>query len=91
MMMLVHEVFATILLYTCFCRAVKMDVSTALAIRLAFWGLGMAATVSIFAPIVWGWTPDSVSLALLISITTLQTVTSTYWRNEIPPQFKVAK
>lgn len=87
-MLAIHEGLALALLYTCFCRAIKTDENTAGPVLFAFWLLGVAATVAIFAPLAWDWRPDVVSLSLLGSILVLQIVTALYWRDGIPPQFQ---
>jgi len=55
------------LAYTGFCRLVRTDVSTVLCIRVAFWLLTVAASVSSAAVLVWGYQPGWPSAALATS------------------------
>jgi hypothetical protein len=88
MITVIHEILSLLLLYTCFCRAVRMCTKTDRSVRLAFWTMSMSAVLCAFAPISFNWQPDFVSLALLISTVTVQMVTSSYWRQGVPEQFK---
>lgn len=86
MMLIAHEFLAFWLLYTGFCRAVKMGPQTELAIRMAFWALDIAAAIAVFAP-ARGWEPDYVSVILLLAINVVQTTTAMFWRQKAPEQF----
>jgi len=87
-MLIIHEAFAVLLLYTCFCRAVKMNSGTRRTVRLAFYALSLSALLCVFAPLTFKWRPDFVSLALLVAVVIVQMVTSSYWRDGIPQHFK---
>lgn len=86
--LLVHELLAMALLWSCFCRAAMLSSSARLDIRLAFWMLGTTAVWVLFYPLIWPWQPDAVSLALLLSIVVVQFVTSFHWKGGVPRAFK---
>ena len=86
-MLILHEVLSMVLFYTCFCRAVKTNKTVRRDVLAAFWFLGIVASLSMFAPLSFGWRPDLVSLALLAAIVFVQLVTSTHWRHAIPHGF----
>lgn len=88
MMMLAHEVLSWALLWTCFCRAVRMHSGTRRDVRLAFWSLSLASVASICAP-VRGWQPDGVTLCLLLGIVAVQLTTALYWQRTVPESFGV--
>ena len=85
---IVHELLALLLGWSCFCRATRMSGrSTRRDVRLAFWALAIAAVVAMFAPAIWDWRPEPVSLVLLIGITVVQSVTSRHWVAGVPHGF----
>lgn len=86
-MILIHEFLAAVLLYSCFCRAVRMSKRTHQAIRLAFWAESIAAVIAFFAPFT-GWQPDSVTMALLLGGTSVQLVTALFWIDGVPVHFQ---
>jgi hypothetical protein len=84
-----HALLSWLLFWSCFCRATLMSGrSTRRDVRLAFFALSIAAVVSLFAPLVWDWRPDQVSLSLLIGITVVQYITSRHWRGNVPEVFR---
>ncbi len=84
----IHEVLSVLLLYSCFCRSVKMSqATTEREIRLAFWALSIVAVISVFGPI-RGWRPDFMHIILLIAFTTVQFSTAKFWRYSIPAAFR---
>jgi hypothetical protein len=85
--LVVHEVLAGLLFWSCFCRAVKMSKRTHNAVRLAFWAESIAAVVVVFAPL-RGWQPDAITNILLIGVTTVQLVTAYYWQHGVPAPFQ---
>lgn len=86
---LLHVIMSSLLLYSQFCRAVKMDGScTHLSVILAFYFLTAASIFSLFAPVVVpGWRPSLEMLLLLASTTVVQLVTSRYWKHGTPKSF----
>lgn len=87
LMVYIHEFLAIFLFYTCFCRSVKMNSNTIREIRLAFYGLSLAAVVSIFAPM-RGWRPDWIHIIMLLAINIVQYTTSKFWHHSLPSSFE---
>lgn len=85
--LIVHELLAIALFYTCFCRAVKTNRTVKRDVLAAFWILGMVSCIAMFAPLAFGWRPDLMSIALLGSVVIVQIVTSAHWRDGIPKEF----
>jgi hypothetical protein len=84
-----HVLLSLLLFWSCFCRATMMSGSTTRRdVRLAFFALAIAAVVAMFAPLVWQWQPDQVSLPLLIGITVVQSITSRHWKGRVPAVFE---
>ncbi len=86
-MLALHEIFSFILFYSCFCRSLKMSIETLLEIRLAFWALSITSIASMFAPWLYNWIPDWLSMSYLVSITIVQLTTARNWRTGMPLQF----
>ena len=87
-MIMLHELLCFALFYTVFCRAVRMDRSTRLDIRIALQVLGTVAAVGIAVPVHWpAWRPDWWTLALLTAITGLQLITAHHWTRGVPAVF----
>ncbi len=83
-----HVVLSLALLYSQFCRSVKMDCNTHGGILAAFYLLTAAAVLSLFAPLVLpGWRPSLDTVALLFAITVVQAATSKFWRTGVPGSF----
>ena len=91
MAVVIHELLAGVLFYTCFCRAVHMDAeSTDYGILGAFYLLGLSSVVMIAAPIVSSWRPSIPSIFLMLAVIVVQIVTSRYWHAGVPEQFQVS-
>lgn len=86
-MLVAHELLCFVLIFTVFCRAVRMDNSVRIDVRLAFFLLGAVACIGVPAPWVWGFSPNMFTLFLLGGITLVQIVTSRYWRVGVPLSF----
>lgn len=86
-MLVAHELLCAILIFTVFCRAVRMDFTVRLDVRLAFFLLGAVACLGVPAPLVWGFQPNGFTLLLLAGISIVQIVTSRYWRKGVPLSF----
>lgn len=85
---LVYQAACTAVLWTCFCRFVRMDETTAAPIRFAFWLLSVASIACMIAPH-FKWADPSWPAALLLgAITVLQYTTSKFWARGAPDQFK---
>lgn len=86
-MLIAHELLCLILIGTVFCRAVRMDSTVRIDVRLAFFLLGAVACIGVPAPWVWGFHPNAFTLLLMTGIALVQIVTSRYWRAGVPLSF----
>jgi len=87
-LLLLYEVFALALLYSCFCRATHTTkANTRRDVRWAFTLLGVTAVVATLAPL-FGFVPDGMETALLGAIAILQLVTAHHWRAGVPAPFR---
>lgn len=87
-LLILHELLCAVLLWSCFCRATRTNAQTSLPILVSFWFLAISALLATFAPLLFGWEPDAVSLVLLASIALVQTVTARYWQQSPPAAFQ---
>ncbi len=86
--LVLFEVFALTLTYSCVCRAsFTSKANTRRDVRWAFTYLGVMALLGVLAPL-WGYEPDGFTTALLGSITVVQLVTAHHWRNGVPAPFR---
>lgn len=69
----VWEGLCLALLWTVFCASVTMTKAVRLAVRLAVWGVGLAALFGLAAPL-YGWVPDLVALVMVLALVLLQLV-----------------
>jgi hypothetical protein len=85
-----HVILSLALLYSQFCRSVKMHGgATRMPVLVAFYVLTAASILSLFAPVVLpGWRPSWDTLALLTSIIIVQFVTSKFWQHGTPDPFR---
>lgn len=74
--------------YSGFCRLVRTDISTLLAIRVAMWLLTVAALAAGGAVLVWGHSPRWPDAALAAAIALVQAVTSMLWRDGVPAPYQ---
>lgn len=88
-MLVMHEALCMMLLWTCFCRATRTNAHTRKPVVVAFYLLSVSALWATFAPFI-GWTPDSVSLLLVASMTLVQTTTARFWQQSPPSAFQEA-
>lgn len=86
-MLIAHELLCLVLIFTVFCRAVRMDGTVRIDVRLAFFLLGAVACMGVPAPLVLGFYPNAFTLLLLGGIALVQIVTSRYWRRGVPLSF----
>jgi hypothetical protein len=88
MVLVLWELAAWALVYSCFCRAsFTSKANTRRDIRWAFSLLGIMALLSVFAPF-WGYDPDGFTVALLVVITLVQLTTAHHWRQGVPVKFR---
>ena len=74
--------------YTGFCRLVRVDIGTALAIRLSMWLLTVAAATSATAVLIWGYQAGWPSAWLAVSMALVQVATSRLWRAGVPRAYR---
>ena len=77
-----------VLMYTGFCRMVRTDTTTLLAIRAAFWGLTVAAIVAVGGVLFWGQRPDWPEAMLAVAASLVEIATSRGWATGVPRAFK---
>lgn len=88
-LVIVFELAAALLVWSCFCRAAFTHKrNTRRPIRWTFTLLAIMACTCFFAPILWHYEPDGVSAGLAGVLALTQLVTNHYWRQGVPPQFK---
>ena len=85
-MLWLHCTLCLLLLWSGYCRAVRMTGRTRRDIRLAFWSLSVAAAAALSAPL-RGWSPDWPTTALLLAIVAVQYTTALHWRAGVPESF----
>ena len=86
--LIIHEMLCAALFYMAFCRAVHTsEETTKLSVRLAICALGAVACLGMAAPIVWCWTPNWYTTALLATVVINQSIFSVQWRNGVPKDF----
>ena len=74
------------LLWSVLYRSALADKTTRFCIRLGLTGTGVGAAVGVFAPI-YGWTPDAVTLIIVLSIVNMQVSFARFWRHGVPSQY----
>ena len=84
--LLVWEATCATLLWSIFCRSVRVDKDTRLDVRLALWLLGISSLVGLGAPL-YAWSPDLPTLMIVGSVVIYQVVMSQYWYDGVPQQF----
>jgi hypothetical protein len=77
-----------VLAYTGFCRLVHTDLSTALAVRLVFWALTVAAFLAAAAVLFWAYRPGWPAAGLAVAMASVQVVTSRIWRSGVPQPYR---
>lgn len=87
-------VFSGALWWTCFCRVVRTDTQTHLAVRAAFCLLAAVAAASaiapfgVLSPLLPSDTPGVMQLILLAAMVTVQGLTARFWRDGVPSHFQ---
>lgn len=74
------------LFWSVFCRSVRASHTTKLDVRLALWGVGVAALAGMAAP-AYRWRPDWVDIAMVGAFVLMQFVMARHWRDGVPAQF----
>ena len=89
MMNALYLVLCLGLVYSSFCRSVRMTkANTIRPVRWAFQSLIAAATTALFAPFLWAYKPDWVTVMLLAAFVWVQWITARHWRYGVPPSFR---
>ena len=86
MMLVLHCLLCLLLLWSGYCRAIRMSARTRRDVRLAFWALSLAAAAALSAPL-RGWIPDWPTIALLLGIVAVQYTTALHWQAGVPESF----
>lgn len=83
-------VFAcAVLVYTSFCRLVKMERSTTrFGARVGFVGMATAAAYGVMSATFWGYLPGWPGAALATAAATIQLLASRAWRQGVPTYFR---
>lgn len=80
------ELLCVALLWSVFCRSVRVDTTTRIEIRLALQIVGIAALIGLGAPL-YGWVPDVVTMIIVGAIVIMQAVMAQLWRHGVPHPF----
>lgn len=88
---LLYEVAAVVVVYTSFCRLSRTTHRTLLSVRFAIWSLGTSVAVSVWAPVLWGWRPDLVHVAVVVSIAIAQVATARQWKGGVPDALQIPR
>ena len=87
-------VLAGALWWTCFCRVVRTDTQTHMAVRVAFCLLAAVAAAcaiapfGVFAPALPADEPSVMQLVLLAAMVIVQTLTAKFWKDGVPAHFQ---
>ena len=81
------EALCLALLWSVFCRLTRTSHSTRLSVRLAIFGLGLAALLGLGAPL-YGWVPDVVVFVMTGACVSMQIVAARHWRYGVPQSFQ---
>lgn len=84
LLIIAHELLCLVVVYTVFCRFVRMNDSVRIGVRFSFFLLGGVSCLGMAAPLAWGYVPDFFTLALLTGLAMVQWVTSVYWDAGVP-------
>lgn len=87
-------VLSCALWWTCFCRVVRTDTQTHLAVRAAFCllaavaGACAIAPFGVLEPLLPAAEPGVMQLVLLGAMVTVQTLTAKFWKDGVPAHFQ---
>lgn len=76
-----------VIAYAGFCRLVRTDLMTRLAVRSSFWALTVSAAAGITAVLMWGHAPGWPETGMAGAIAAVQVVTSRLWRGGVPQHY----
>ena len=86
-----HEILCSVMLYGAFCRLVRVNHMTKLSIRFGFFLIGFSACAGITMPFRDSWIPSLFELSLMLGVVTMQMVTAHRWANGVPAKFQVGE
>lgn len=75
-------------LYAAFCRLVHTNSRTRVTVRLAIWGMAIAATAALVGPVLTSWRPDAVHAWLACAFALHLWVSSRVWKCGVPRSFQ---
>lgn len=75
------------LIYSGFCRLVHTSTRTRIELRLAIYGLTVAAMVGLYAGLFRGYDPGWPATAMVVATVVVQVVTARQWRYGVPAPF----
>lgn len=82
------------LFYTCFCRMVRTDTQTEVAVRAAFCVLAAAAAAcglapfGVLAPCLPAQAPTAAQIFITLAMVLVQALTARFWRDGVPVHFQ---
>lgn len=82
------------LFYTCFCRMVRTDTQTEVAVRVAFCLLAAAAAAcgvapfGVLAPCLPAQAPTAAQICITLAMVLVQALTARFWRDGVPAHFQ---
>lgn len=74
------------LVWSVFYRSALADHTTRFCIRLGLTGTAAGGIVGMAAPL-WDWTPDAVTVLIVLSIVNMQLAFARFWRHGVPHQY----
>lgn len=86
-LLIAHELLCAALFWTVFQRSVSCCARVRVAVRMAFFGLGLVACAGMAAPLAWHYVPDAFTVALQIAVCAVEYVTAHYWAAGVPDPF----
>lgn len=87
MTLLLTILSAGVVLYASFCRLSMTSRQTVTSLRISIVLLAATAVFALVAPFAWGWAPDALHAALLLSVAVHQVVTRKTWQHGVPERF----
>ena len=86
MILTVWYVLMVALVWSVFYRSALADHTTRFCIRLGLTGTAAGGILGMAAPL-WGWTPDAVTLFIVLSIVNMQVAFTKFWKHGVPSQY----
>lgn len=86
MILTVWYVLMVALVWSVFYRSALADHTTRFCIRLGLTGTAAGGILGMAAPL-WGWTPDAVTVLIVMSIVNMQLAFAKFWKHGVPSQY----